>query len=277
MTALALTGRAHGTNSQFSPPKSNSELTVSKVELKQNGSTVGSNELPVLHENYAEQRPYSVDSNWTDISVAIPGTLVAGQQATVTITAGTDSGYDDFELKNVKLMNCEEGQPVVPRLPRPLSNDPPRQAVGTTSPAAGLIIDGTARPARPALAYLLRDGKATPTAPATAASGLTVPKGSTTLVVSVFETGAKAVSGSRGAGWSEFFQIVLRGATVTSTLYGQLKSANGSPAAGDGTRSCSWDITSLVSGESREIVAGSSRIVSEAGTITVAAWTVRAT
>ena len=270
ITGLAFLAEAHGCNSQYTakPPPAN--LTGSKVVFEQPlGTVIGQNELPVLDERYTERRPYGSLATllWPPIRVGIPGTAAPGT-VYVRLVAGTAGvGAADFELKNGRAMNCEKGVPRLPRYPHPPVQPPPQPTrpgtVPTTDPTAPTA------PVRPARYILVQDGTATPSRPIFATRTLTVPRGATRLSVMVGASNLAAATGSRGAGWSEYFAITLRNmAGGLKTFYGQLQ-ASGSPLAGSGLRSCSWDITADAAGGAWTLVPEQTRIVSETRTLTL--------
>lgn len=115
-TSLKITALAHGCNSYLLDGE-NTEATVSKFVIRQNGEDVSSGNLPSLAEDYERRLPYgSGDAHWSRIVVPMPGALKAGT-ATLVIESGEDtraSGgpWDDFEVKNIVLTACGVGQPL---------------------------------------------------------------------------------------------------------------------------------------------------------------------
>lgn len=118
-TSIRITGYAHGTNSQFIDG-ANTDLTISKFELWQDGDLLGSGNLPVLDENFAQQLDYGNLDNWSPFEVPIPGSLQSGLLATLRVIAGQNPALpaatndDDFELYNVVVRQCFDGTPDLP-------------------------------------------------------------------------------------------------------------------------------------------------------------------
>ena len=133
-TAIVLSGYAHGSNS-YLLDNANTDSSVSKLEVWQNGAKVGSTDLPVLAENYEAQLPYWATGPWTfedgsttsDVStyywsafrLPVPGQLKAGD-AEIRIISGEDkrlpdsTKFDDFEVKLLNLSATNAGQPSLP-------------------------------------------------------------------------------------------------------------------------------------------------------------------
>lgn len=121
-TALAISGWAHGCNSQLIGG-ANEDLTVSKIEVYQNqgqddpDKPVGTAELPVMSEDYAKRLPYGAGlTHWTWFRMAVPGRLEPGT-ATIRFVAGENTKVgdtDDYELQQVRLTLTGVGEPVLP-------------------------------------------------------------------------------------------------------------------------------------------------------------------
>ena len=113
--SLAVTGRGHGVNS-FLIDGANTDSTVSKVEVWQNGESVGSAEMPVMPENLLLRLDYRQDRHWEAFRMPVPGRLEPGQ-AELRFVSGEDSrgGTDDFEIKDVVLELRGAGQTTLPR------------------------------------------------------------------------------------------------------------------------------------------------------------------
>ena len=130
-TSITLVGRHHGTNSQFIDSQ-NTDLTISRFQLWQNGVQIGEGAMPVADENFALQLDYANDANWQDFAVPIPGTLDGGVAAELRIIAGVNPALplstqvDDFEVKDVVLTSCAQGAPTLPSDPVSPTIPPPR-------------------------------------------------------------------------------------------------------------------------------------------------------
>jgi hypothetical protein len=130
-TSITLTGRHHGTNSQFIDSQ-NTDLTVSRFQLWQGGVQIGEGAMPVADENYALQLDYTDDANWSDFAVPIPGTLEGGVAAELRIISGKNPALppetddDDFEVKNIVLTSCAQGSPTLPTEPTSPTIPPPQ-------------------------------------------------------------------------------------------------------------------------------------------------------
>lgn len=117
-TSLALRFRQHGTNSYLLDGV-NTDSTVSKLEVWQNGERVGTAQLPMSPENLLQRYPYSNDAYWTSGRMPIPGRLEPGP-AEMHIIAGKDNRIadvyriDDFEIKNLAVEARGTGTPVLP-------------------------------------------------------------------------------------------------------------------------------------------------------------------
>lgn len=119
-TSLAIYGLAHGSNSQFIGGQ-NTDLTISRFEIHQNGEKIGEGNLPVLDENYAQQLPYSTsDEYWDRFVIPISGTAnLEPGTAELRIIAGENSSLpsstkrDDLEVKDLVLRSCGVGVPVI--------------------------------------------------------------------------------------------------------------------------------------------------------------------
>lgn len=114
-TAIVLTGLGHGINSQLIDGSPQDELKVSKVEVFQNGESVGTIDLPVMPEDYWAMRDYHNLANWVSFRKPLPGSLEPGR-AELVITAGENSGYDDFEVRDLALTLTGVGAPVLPNV-----------------------------------------------------------------------------------------------------------------------------------------------------------------
>lgn len=116
-TAIALSGKAHGSNSYFIGG-TNTEATVSKLEVWQSGEKVGSADFPVMLENYEKQLDYTNLAYWQDFRMPVPGRLEAGQ-AEVRIVSGeekkaTGGPVDDMEVRDIVMTLSGVGQPTLP-------------------------------------------------------------------------------------------------------------------------------------------------------------------
>ena len=117
-TSLALRGRQHGTNS-YQLDGANTDSTVSKLEVWQNGERVGTAQLPMSPENLSQRLDYDDDANWSPFRMPIPGKLEPGA-AELHIIAGKDNRIstvyriDDFEIKGPEVEARGTGTPVLP-------------------------------------------------------------------------------------------------------------------------------------------------------------------
>lgn len=104
-TSIAISLYAHGSNS-YLIDGANTESTVSRIEVWQNGEEVGKAELPALPEDYHKQLPYSNPAHWTRVRMPVPGRLEAGP-AEIKIMSGEDNRlpahtkWDDFEVRDI--------------------------------------------------------------------------------------------------------------------------------------------------------------------------------
>ncbi len=115
-TFLKITALGHGCNSYLLGAE-NTEASVSRFVLKQNGEEISSGNLPVLAEDYERRLPYGrSDDYWGRIVVPMRGSLEPGR-AVLEIHSGEDSRlpastkWDDFEIKRVVLTACGVGKP----------------------------------------------------------------------------------------------------------------------------------------------------------------------
>lgn len=113
-STLTIRGFAHGANS-FSR---NVTSTASKFEIWQPHDTeraVASGEFPRQNENLEQRLDYTIDANWSAITIPLSGSMKTGS-ATLKIISGYDSAvgdYDDFECKDISLVTCGVGVPAV--------------------------------------------------------------------------------------------------------------------------------------------------------------------
>lgn len=108
-TTLTLFCEAHGTNSYLT----NTETNVSRFEIWQGGErATEQGELPFLPENLSQALPYSQDTHWSPVVIPLKGSLNAGS-AELRIISGTDTGFDDFECKNIRIRLCGVGAPAI--------------------------------------------------------------------------------------------------------------------------------------------------------------------
>lgn len=122
-TSLALSLYLHGSNSYLID--GNTDSTVSKIIVMQNGEEVGSADLPVVPEDYSLQLPYGNGlTHWQQFRLPVPGRLEAGS-AEIRIVSGADSRlgesvkYDDFEARNITLELRGAGVPELPGVNEP--------------------------------------------------------------------------------------------------------------------------------------------------------------
>jgi len=115
-TSLKVTALAHSCNSYLLD--GNTESSVSRFVLLQNGEEISSGNLPVLDENYEQRLPYGTsDQYWSRIVIPMQGQLNAGP-VTLKIISGEDdrlpssTRFDDFEVKQVTFIACGAGVPV---------------------------------------------------------------------------------------------------------------------------------------------------------------------
>lgn len=117
--SLKIVALAHGCNSYLLDGE-NTEASVSKIVLYQNGEQISSGTLQSLDEDYAAQLPYGYsDTHWSRIAVPLSGSLSPGR-AVLEIVAGEDSKatggpIDDFEIKDIVLVASGVGEPVYVR------------------------------------------------------------------------------------------------------------------------------------------------------------------
>jgi hypothetical protein len=111
-STLTLLYEAHGTNSYMT----DTETNVSRFEIWQGGErATDQGDLPFLPEYLEQKFDYSTNGNpraWSPGVNALSGSLAAGA-AELWIISGTDTGFDDFEVKNVRLRLCGIGTPLI--------------------------------------------------------------------------------------------------------------------------------------------------------------------
>lgn len=112
-TAIVLTGLGHGVNSQLIDGAASDELKVSKIEVWQNGESVGTVDLPAMPEDYWARKDYRDIAHWVPFRKPLPGSLEPGR-AEIRIIAGEQAGLDDFELRDLALTLSGVGKPVLP-------------------------------------------------------------------------------------------------------------------------------------------------------------------
>lgn len=118
-TSLAISLYLHGSNN-YLLGAGNTESSVSKIEVWQNGEEVGSTELPVVAENYEQRLPYGSGlTHWEQFRLPVPGRLEAGS-AEIRIVSGEDTRlpshtrWDDFEARDIRLELRGAGAPELP-------------------------------------------------------------------------------------------------------------------------------------------------------------------
>ena len=118
-TSIAVSGLAHGVNS-YLLDGANADSTVSKVEVWQNGESVGSAEMPVMPENLLQRLDYTNLAHWKSFRMPVPGRLTPGR-AELRIVAGEDTRagggpVDDFEVRDLQIEFRGVGRPILPRV-----------------------------------------------------------------------------------------------------------------------------------------------------------------
>lgn len=122
---LTIEARAHGSNDHMGSVVNPGD-TTSTFEIWQRPDPAlgavtgndferrGSGDLPELED--AGSADYTDDSLWSDIVIPITGSLVAGdaELRLVSGSTGTEKAYDDFEVKNLALIICGAGEPLLP-------------------------------------------------------------------------------------------------------------------------------------------------------------------
>lgn len=116
-TSLKITYLGHGANT-YILETDNTESSVSRFVIWQNGEEASSGNLMVMTEDYSQQLPYGPDRrHWARGVVLMPGSLRPGP-AELEIVAGEDdrlpssTRVDDFEIDMVVLTACGAGIPI---------------------------------------------------------------------------------------------------------------------------------------------------------------------
>lgn len=128
-SSIRVKGKAHGSNSFGNGLKDEDKAaTGSGIEIWQLEDTTlpesGSNELkrkgsadlPQLDEEFKKKRPYgSQDKWWTEFSLPLPTSVLAGD-VDIKFVAGTNpddsDDIDDYEVKDLTIEVCGDGQPI---------------------------------------------------------------------------------------------------------------------------------------------------------------------